>query len=138
MVQCRIGWPQRSATGTSKNTAKDLVPAGPALQERPGKLLPRYWVFSKGISPPSGKAGLVTVRRAPSLGGNSCSALGRGDWDCAKAEWVAMGAAASVKGASAVIIAFMGDPFLEDAPGECDRLWPAREAARKALCVPAR
>ena len=45
------------------------APAGPALQVRPGKTLPRYWVFSKGMSPPGWKAGLKTSSGALLLAG---------------------------------------------------------------------
>ena len=43
----------------------DLVPVGPAVQRRPGNLLPWYWVFSNGMSPRFWKAGDVTVSFPP-------------------------------------------------------------------------
>ncbi len=69
-------------------TAYDFVPDGPAVHDSPGKMLPRYCVFSNGMSPPALKAGVVTVNFAPPLAGTvtdassaaPTSAAGGGCW----------------------------------------------------------
>src|SRR6185503_21124543 len=69
IVQCRIGAPARRMSASCMMIAYDFVPAGPAVQARPGKTLPLYCVFSNGISAPDAKEGDVTVSFASPLAG---------------------------------------------------------------------
>src|SRR5688572_20289447 len=47
-----------------------FVSGGPAVHDSPGKTLPRYIVFSNGMSPPGANAGDVTVSFAVALAGS--------------------------------------------------------------------
>jgi hypothetical protein len=47
----------------------DRVPYGPCVHFRPGKTLPRYVVFSSGMSPRFWNAGVATTSLAPCAAG---------------------------------------------------------------------
>src|ERR1700761_8196875 len=72
--QCSSGPPRKFTSASCMITTKELVPEGPFDQARPGKTLPRYWVFSSGMSPPSLNAGDDTLSVLPPLAGKVVSA----------------------------------------------------------------
>src|SRR5690348_9168353 len=94
MLQWKIGAPFRMASPSCMMMTYVLVPDGPALQESPGNTFPLYCVFSNGMSPPGAKAGVLTVRLAPSFAGRLASA------SCDAPGSVAVGAPCALDGAA--------------------------------------
>src|SRR5580658_2484466 len=122
--QCRIGAPRSTKPLSCMMIAYDLVEAGALLHSSPGKVLPWYWVYLKGMSASFFQPGVLTVsfalagmvtvtsRLVPASGSS-------GGGDCASAEIANPNAPTrdpSVTIFEAYFLTFFS-PFIDDSGG---------------------